>query len=98
MPGLLAPKSYDGRWLVDGALVKHPVPVSLAHGQLEADFVIAVHLIRRFMSMIMHSAAALKHRKVIAIRRRSRQKPISSDTVKKGDDEQKWFSKDFFSA
>lgn len=42
MPGLLAPKSYDGRWLVDGALV-NPVPVSLARA-LEADFVIAVHL------------------------------------------------------
>ncbi|MCC5856442.1 MAG: patatin-like phospholipase RssA [Idiomarina sp.] len=42
MPGLLSPKAYDGRWLVDGALV-NPVPVSLARA-LEADFVIAVHL------------------------------------------------------
>lgn len=42
MPGLLSPKAYDGRWLVDGALV-NPVPVSLARA-LDADFVIAVHL------------------------------------------------------
>ncbi|RTE87130.1 MULTISPECIES: patatin-like phospholipase RssA [Gammaproteobacteria] len=42
MPGLLAPKMFDGRWLVDGALV-NPVPVSLARA-LEADFVIAVNL------------------------------------------------------
>ncbi|EGN75703.1 Putative esterase of the alpha-beta hydrolase superfamily [Idiomarina sp. A28L] len=42
MPGLLSPKSFNGRWLVDGALV-NPVPVSLARA-LEADFVIAVHL------------------------------------------------------
>ncbi len=42
MPGLLSPKAYDGRWLVDGALV-NPVPVSLAKA-LDADFVIAVHL------------------------------------------------------
>ncbi|WP_194755788.1 patatin-like phospholipase RssA [Aliidiomarina indica] len=42
MPGLLAPRAFDGRWLVDGALV-NPVPVSLARA-LEADFVIAVHL------------------------------------------------------
>ena len=42
MPGLLSPKAYDGRWLVDGAVV-NPVPVSLARA-LEAEFVIAVHL------------------------------------------------------
>lgn len=42
MPGLLSPKAYEGRWLVDGALV-NPVPVSLARA-LDADFVIAVHL------------------------------------------------------
>ncbi|TRW49620.1 patatin-like phospholipase RssA [Aliidiomarina halalkaliphila] len=42
MPGLLAPRAFDGRWLVDGALV-NPVPVSLARA-LDADFVIAVHL------------------------------------------------------
>lgn len=42
MPGLLSPKYWQGRWLVDGALV-NPVPVSLARA-LEADFVIAVHL------------------------------------------------------
>ncbi|MCH8491795.1 MAG: patatin-like phospholipase RssA [Idiomarina sp.] len=42
MPGVLSPKSLNGRWLVDGALV-NPVPVSLARA-LEADFVIAVHL------------------------------------------------------
>lgn len=42
MPGLLSPKAFEGRWLVDGALV-NPVPVSLARA-LGADFVIAVHL------------------------------------------------------
>lgn len=42
MPGLLSPKYFDDRWLVDGALV-NPVPVSLARA-MEADFVIAVHL------------------------------------------------------
>ena len=42
MPGLLAPKALDNRWLVDGALV-NPVPVSLNRA-LESDFVIAVHL------------------------------------------------------
>ncbi|RUO44212.1 patatin [Aliidiomarina taiwanensis] len=42
MPGLLSPKAFDGRWLVDGAVV-NPVPVSLARA-LEAEFVIAVHL------------------------------------------------------
>lgn len=42
MPGLLSPKAFQGRWLVDGALV-NPVPVSLARA-LNADFVIAVHL------------------------------------------------------
>lgn len=42
MPGLLSPKAYDGRWLVDGAVV-NPVPVSLARA-MEAEFVIAVHL------------------------------------------------------
>jgi NTE family protein len=42
MPGLLSPKPFNKRWLVDGALV-NPVPVSLCRA-LEADFVIAVHL------------------------------------------------------
>lgn len=42
MPGLLSPKPYEKRWLVDGALV-NPVPVSLNRA-LESDFVIAVHL------------------------------------------------------
>ncbi|RUO57857.1 patatin-like phospholipase family protein [Pseudidiomarina insulisalsae] len=42
MPGLLAPTSHNGRWLVDGGLV-NPVPVSLCKA-LGADFVIAVHL------------------------------------------------------
>lgn len=42
MPGLLAPKALENRWLVDGALV-NPVPVSLNRA-LESDFVIAVHL------------------------------------------------------
>lgn len=42
MPGLLSPKSYDSRWLVDGGLV-NPVPVSLTRA-MGGDFVIAVHL------------------------------------------------------
>jgi len=42
MPGILSPKSFDGRWLIDGGLV-NPVPVSLCRA-LGADFVIAVHL------------------------------------------------------
>lgn len=42
LPGLLAPTWYDGRLLVDGALV-NPVPVSLARA-MGADIVIAVDL------------------------------------------------------
>ncbi|MDX1704919.1 patatin-like phospholipase family protein [Pseudidiomarina sp.] len=42
MPGLLAPYSNSGRWLVDGGLV-NPVPVSLSRA-MGAEFVIAVHL------------------------------------------------------
>lgn len=42
MPGLLAPVSYNGYWLVDGAVV-NPVPVSLTRA-LGADIVIAVDL------------------------------------------------------
>ncbi|MCA1767023.1 MAG: patatin-like phospholipase RssA [Idiomarina sp.] len=42
MPGVLSPKFFDGRWLIDGGLV-NPVPVSLCRA-LGADFVIAVHL------------------------------------------------------
>ncbi len=42
MPGLLAPCSNNGRWLVDGGLV-NPVPVSLSRA-MGAEFVIAVHL------------------------------------------------------
>lgn len=42
MPGLLPPVSYNGYWLVDGAVV-NPVPVSLTRA-LGADIVIAVDL------------------------------------------------------
>ena len=42
MPGLMAPKARDGKWLLDGALV-NPVPVSLCRA-LGADVVIAVNL------------------------------------------------------
>jgi NTE family protein len=42
MPGLFAPVGYDGRVLVDGALV-NPVPVSLARA-MGAEIVIAVDL------------------------------------------------------
>lgn len=42
IPGLLAPVSWNGYWLVDGAVV-NPVPVSLTRA-LGADIVIAVDL------------------------------------------------------
>lgn len=42
MPGLLAPVSHNGYWLVDGAVV-NPVPISLTRA-LGADIVIAVDL------------------------------------------------------
>lgn len=42
MPGLLAPVSWNGYWLVDGAVV-NPVPISLTRA-LGADIVIAVDL------------------------------------------------------
>lgn len=42
MPGLLAPVSWNGDWLVDGAVV-NPVPISLTRA-LGADIVIAVDL------------------------------------------------------
>lgn len=42
MPGLLPPVSYNGYWLVDGAVV-NPVPISLTRA-LGADIVIAVDL------------------------------------------------------
>ena len=42
IPALFAPVQYDGRWLVDGAVV-NPVPVNQCR-QLGADFVIAVNL------------------------------------------------------
>lgn len=42
IPALFSPVSYEGRWLVDGAVV-NPVPVNLCR-QLGADFVIAVNL------------------------------------------------------
>ncbi len=42
IPGILAPKFYDGRWMVDGATV-NPIPVTLCRA-LGADFVIAVDL------------------------------------------------------
>ena len=42
LPGLFAPVSIDGRWLVDGGL-SNPVPVSLCRA-MGADIVIAVNL------------------------------------------------------
>ena len=42
MPGVFPPVQYDGRWLVDGALV-NPVPVSCCRA-LGADLVIAVNV------------------------------------------------------
>lgn len=51
MPGVLSPKSFDGRWLIDGGLV-NPVPVSLCRA-LGADFVIAVHLNSQLNSKVL---------------------------------------------
>lgn len=42
LPGVFEPKSVDGRWLVDGALV-NPVPVSVCRA-LGAELVISVNL------------------------------------------------------
>ncbi|GAA0852173.1 patatin-like phospholipase family protein [Aliiglaciecola litoralis] len=42
IPALFPPVAYEGRWLVDGAVV-NPVPVNLCR-QLGADFVFAVNL------------------------------------------------------
>ena len=42
LPGLFPPVQYDGRWLVDGALV-NPVPTSVARAE-GARFVVAVSL------------------------------------------------------
>ncbi|GAA5219133.1 patatin-like phospholipase RssA [Corallincola platygyrae] len=42
MPVLFSPKMYQGRWLIDGALV-NPVPVSLCRA-MGADLVIAINL------------------------------------------------------
>ena len=42
IPALFSPVAYEGRWLVDGAVV-NPVPVNLCR-QMGADFVIAINL------------------------------------------------------
>lgn len=42
LPGLFSPVRYDGRWLVDGALV-NPLPVAVCHA-LGAQLTIAVNL------------------------------------------------------
>ncbi|MGD8498616.1 MAG: patatin-like phospholipase family protein, partial [Chromatiales bacterium] len=42
LPGLFTPVQYQGRWLIDGALV-NPIPVSLCRA-MGADIVIAVDL------------------------------------------------------
>ncbi|MCL4409863.1 patatin-like phospholipase RssA [Aliidiomarina haloalkalitolerans] len=86
MPGLLAPKSYDGRWLVDGALV-NPVPVSLARA-LEADFVIAVHLNSQ-VHVDDHAPAASQAPQSDSDKT-AKQAKASSDS-KKVDDEQNGF-------
>lgn len=46
IPGLFAPVQYQGRWLIDGAVV-NPVPVNLCR-ELGADVVIAVNLAADF--------------------------------------------------
>lgn len=50
IPALFPPISYEGRWLVDGAVV-NPVPVNLCR-QLGADFVFAVNLSADFRPQI----------------------------------------------
>lgn len=53
IPALFPPVSYQGRWLVDGAVV-NPVPVNLCR-QLGADFVFAVNLSADFRPQIQHT-------------------------------------------
>lgn len=51
IPALFAPIEYEGRWLVDGAIV-NPVPVNQCR-QLGADFVIAVNLSADFRPQLI---------------------------------------------
>lgn len=53
IPALFPPVAYEGRWLVDGAVV-NPVPVNLCR-QLGADFVFAVNLSADFRPQIQES-------------------------------------------
>lgn len=53
IPALFPPVCFDGRWLVDGAVV-NPVPVNLCR-QLGADFVFAVNLSADFRPEIQLS-------------------------------------------
>ncbi|ACS85750.1 patatin-like phospholipase RssA [Musicola paradisiaca] len=57
MPGLLSPVSFNGYWLVDGAVV-NPVPVSLTRA-MGADVVIAVDL---------QYDASLKHPDLLSVK------------------------------
>lgn len=50
IPALFPPSAYNGRWLVDGAVV-NPVPVNLCR-QMGADFVFAVNLSADFRPQI----------------------------------------------
>jgi NTE family protein len=50
IPALFPPSHYNGRWLVDGAVV-NPVPVNLCR-QMGADFVFAVNLSADFRPQI----------------------------------------------
>lgn len=50
IPALFPPQAFEGRWLVDGAVV-NPVPVNLCR-QLGADFVIAVNLSADFRPQV----------------------------------------------
>ncbi len=51
IPALFSPIEYEGRWLVDGAIV-NPVPVNQCR-QLGADFVIAVNLSADFRPQLI---------------------------------------------
>ena len=61
IPALFSPVEYNGRWLVDGAVV-NPVPVNLCR-QLGADFVIAVNLNADFKPQRLERPAA-EHEKI----------------------------------
>jgi NTE family protein len=61
MPGIFAPTSVEGRWLVDGGLV-NPVPVSLCRA-MGANIVIAVNLNTGMVGRHMHPRRVVRNRR-----------------------------------